>query len=344
MMGQDKLSPEEIVRVDPRRVYELYDHWPADVEDALKIQVDVPRKKYNRVIYLAVGGSATAGDIISDWFLSSGGVEVSVYRGNLPRVSLEDALVIVCSTSGDTEETLEMARTVSERHPDMVAISSGGKLKEMAIKEGIVHVGIRLSKAPRFTLPYSLFAAVATLRSASLLEGIEWELDETVSNLKRTSSEIGTTVPTRENASKRIAEVAARGEPCIYATSVTRSVARRFKTSLNENAKMHATYNTSPDVMHNEVEEWEVPDSRLQPIFLQRAGDPASEVRSREAFVGILEKKGVKVGRVQAKGKGNLSQLMNLCYTLDVASYYTGVLRGVDIFPIRLIEDLKRTR
>lgn len=150
MVGQDKLSSEEIVRADPRRVYELYDHWPSDVEDALKIQVDVPRKKYERVIYLAVGGSATAGDIISDWFLSSGGIEISVFRGNLPKVSLENALVIVCSTSGDTEETIQMARTLVVKHPDMVAISAGGRLKELAEKEGIVHVGIRLRR-PRGT-------------------------------------------------------------------------------------------------------------------------------------------------------------------------------------------------
>ena len=344
MVGQDKLSSEEIVRVDPRRIYELYDRWPSDVEDALKIQVEVPRKKYERVIYLAVGGSATAGDIISDWFLSSGGIEVSVFRGNLPKVSLENALVIFCSTSGDTEETLQMARTVVRKHPDMVAISAGGKLKELAEKEGIVHVGIRLSKAPRYTLPYSLFAAVATLRSASLLDGIEWELGETVSNLKRTSRDIERAVPTGRNASKQIAGIAARGEPCIFATSVTRSVARRFKTCLNENAKMHATYNSAPDFLHNEVEEWEQPDGRLQPIFIQREGDPAAQVKSREAFIRILEKKGVEVGRVLGKGKGNLSQLMNLCYTLDVASYYTGLLRGVDPFPIRLIDELKRSR
>jgi glucose/mannose-6-phosphate isomerase len=344
MMDEEKLSPKEIIRVDRGRIYDLYESWPANVEDALRTRVEIARKKYERVIYLAVGGSATAGDIISDWFLSSGGVEVSVYRGNVPKMNLEKALVIVCSTSGDTVETLQMASKMSKRHPDMVAISAGGRLKELAEEEGMVHVKIQLSKAPRYTLPYSLFATVAVLKSASLLDGIEWELQETVSTLKKTFQGIGSNVPTEKNVSKQIAEVASKGQPCIYASSVTKSVARRFKTCLNENAKMHATFDSSPDFLHNEVEAWEEPERRLRPIFLQRAGDPDLETRSIEAFIAILKRKGVKTNKVRGTGEGNLSQLMSLCYTLDVASYYTAILREVDPFSISLIDELKKTR
>jgi hypothetical protein len=138
--------------------------------------------------------------------------------------------------------------------------------------------------------------------------------------------------------------VASKGEPCIYATSVTKSVAKRFKTCLNENAKMHATFESAPDFLHNEVEAWELPDRRLHPIFLQRKNDPALETRSLEAFVDILTRRGVKTKKVLATGAGNLAQLMSLCYTLDVASYYTGILRGVDPFGIGLIDTLKKAR
>ncbi len=340
----DKLSPEEVVRVEPRRVFELYEGWPANVEDALKTVVDVRQRPYDRVIYLAVGGSATAGDIISDWFLSSGRVEVSVYRGNLPKVHLENALVVVCSTSGDTEETLQMWRGVMGSHPDTVAISAGGRLREMAESEGVPHVAIKLTKAPRFSLPYSLFASVAVLRSASLLEGIEWEVDETVATMKSTWERIGVKVPTVENPSKLLASEVSDTEPCVYATSVTKSVARRFKNSLNENAKMRASFAAAPDFLHNEVEAWEFPDARERPVILGRPGDPRSETRSLEAFGLMLARRGVRETRVSASGNGNLAELMNLCYTLDVASYYAAILRGVEPFGIGLIDELKKTR
>ena len=344
MEEEEKLSPQEIAKVDPRRIDELYEKWPANVEEALKTQVQIGRKKYDRVVYLAVGGSATAGDIVSDWFLSSGGVEVSVFTGNVPKMNLGNTLVIVCSTSGDTEETLKMAETIGKNRPDMVAISAGGKLKEVSEREGIVHVKIRLSEAPRYTLPYSLFASVAALRSASLLDGMEWELAETVETLKRTREMIASRVPIADNVSKQIASVLSKGEPCIFASSVTKSVARRFKTCLNENAKMHATFDSAPDFLHNEVEAWEEPDKRLRPIFLRRASEPPFETRSLNAFIAILEKKGVKTSHAAGSGKGNLSQLMSLCYILDMASYYTAILRGVDPFGIGLIDELKRAK
>lgn len=343
-MEEDKLSPREILSADPRRVFELYDGWPADVEDALATPVDVPKKRYERVVYLAVGGSATAGDIISDWFLSSARVEVSVFRGNLPRVDLGKALVIVCSTSGETEETLQMCRQAIALHPDIVSISAGGRLKELAEREGVPHVPIKLVKAPRFTLPYSLFASVAVLRAASLLEGIEWELQETVDGMKSTRREIGIDVPTATNPSKRVALELGGTEPCVYSSSLTRSVARRFKNSLNENAKMRASFASAPDFLHNEVEAWEVPQPNLRPVILGREGDPPSETRSLSAFSSMLAARGVAQTSVMARGRGNLPQLMNLCYTLDVASYYAAIVMGVEPFGIGLIEDLKKTR
>ena len=344
MNRPETLSPQEIVRRDPKKVYELYDRWPAGAREALGSHVDLAEKNYARVVYLAVGGSATAGDIISDWFLSCGGVEVTVFRGSVPKMRLEGCLVIVCSTSGDTAETLAMAKELMPGHPQMVAISAGGKLKELADKEGIPHLLIGLNKAPRFTLPYSLFASIATLRTAGLLKGVDSEPEETVDQLRGTAEAININAPAETNVSKRVAMAAVSGEPCIYASSVTKSVAWRFKNSLNENAKMHATFAASPDFLHNEVEAWRIRDARFHPMILQRPGDPASETSSLEAFSRVLRQGGVEPTRVSSTGKGNLAQLMELCYSLDVASYYAGVLRGVEPFGIELIEDLKRAR
>src|SRR5580658_9224758 len=186
MLVEEKLLRENIAKSDPKKVYRLYESWPANAEETLKKSLEITPKKYTRVLYLAVGGSATAGDIISDWFLTSGGVEVSVFRGYLPKMNLEDTLVLVCSTSGDTEETVRLARIISEKHVDTVTISAGGKLMELAQSKGIPHVEIKMIESPRYTLPYSLFASIAVLRSVSLLEGFEWELDEAITNLKRT--------------------------------------------------------------------------------------------------------------------------------------------------------------
>jgi glucose/mannose-6-phosphate isomerase len=341
---QDPLSPREIKKVDGRKLYELYESWPARAEESLRTKVELKPRKYGRVVFLAVGGSATSGDIISDWFLSSGGAEVSVFRGYLPKMRLDDSLVVVCSTSGDTEETLRMANMVIEKNPDMVAISAGGKLMEFAESRGIEHVKIKMAEMPRFSLPHSLFASIAVLRSASLLEGFEWELDEAMANFRETGLSIAGGVPTSRNPAKSIASEMADSVPSIYAASVSKSVAARFKNSLNENAKMHAYFDYAPDLFHNEVEAWQVQDERQQPIFLRRHNEPPFESKSLDIFYNLLAGRGVKTHRADAIGRGNLSQLITLCYTLDVASYYVAILRGVNPYPIDLIGELKTSR
>jgi glucose/mannose-6-phosphate isomerase len=344
MSAEEKLLRENIAKSDPKKIYQLFESWPANAEATLKKSPAMTPKNYDRVVYLAVGGSATAGDIISDWFLSSGKVEVSVFRGSLPKVRLENTLVIICSTSGDTVETLRMAETIGRRHPDVVTISHNGKLKELADREGMMHVEIELAEAPRFSLPFSLFASIAVLRSAGLLDGIEWELEDAISTLKKVTSAVDPASPVARNVSKQVALAIDSKQPCIYASSVTKSVARRFKNSLNENAKMHALFDSAPDIFHNEVEAWEVDALRRQPIMLRRERDPPFEAKALEAFSAILRTRKVESTWVDATGEGNLAQLMSLCYTLDLASYYTALLNGIEPFEIRLIDDLKKSR
>src|SRR5215472_1482602 len=103
-MPQDRLSPQALAAADPKNIYRIYEAWPRFAEQEASISVEVPSGHYDRVLYVANGGSASAGDIIADWFLASGGVEVSVFKGYLPKVNLSRAFVLVCSTSGSTEE------------------------------------------------------------------------------------------------------------------------------------------------------------------------------------------------------------------------------------------------
>jgi glucose/mannose-6-phosphate isomerase len=237
-----------------------------------------------------------------------------------------------------------MADTVRAHRSDVVTISHNGKLKELAEREGMMHVEISLAKAPRFSLPFSLFASIAVLRSAGLLEGIEWELDDATSTLKKLAGVIGIASPIAGNRSKQVAQTIGKKEPCIYASSVTKSVARRFKNSMNENAKMHARFDSAPDIFHNEVEAWAGDESRQQPILLRREKDPLFESTALDAFSALLESRNAGPIRVDATGEGSLSQLMSLCYTLDYASYYTALLNDVEPFEIALIDGLKKSR
>jgi len=344
-MPQDPLSPQAIARSDPRNVYRVFEAWPGFAEQEASISVEIGgTRHFDRVIYVANGGSASAGDIIADWFLASGGVEVSVFKGYLPKVNLSRTFVLVCSTSGSTEETILLMRRLAEKKASMVAISSGGKLQHLAIELKVPHITIPIEIAPRYSLPHVLFAALSALRSASVVGEKKWrEVKEAIESMKKVAVSISAASPTSQNPSKQIANLVAPSGtlPKIYGSSVTKAVAERFKGCLNENAKMNAQWASAPELFHNEVESWETPERKTVPIFLRHTAEPKYERVRMDSFVDILGMKGIRSLEIWGKGKGNLAQLVTLDYTVDFATYYAAIVRGVDPLNIKLIDRLK---
>jgi len=345
-MPLDPLSPQAIARADPKNIYRVYEAWPRFAEQESSLNVEVPSRHFDRVVYVANGGSASAGDIIADWFLASGGVEVSVFKGYLPKINLSRTFVLVCSTSGSTEETIILMRRLAAKKATMVAISSGGKLQQLAMELKVPHITIPIEMAPRYSLPHVLFAAIAALKSAGLVGEKKWrEVKEAIDCMRKISPSLASNSSSSQNPSKQIAQLfAASGTmPKIYGSSVTKAVAERFKTCLNENAKINAAWDSGPELFHNEVESWETPERKMVPIFLRHTAEPKYERIRMDAFVDILGMKGIRCVEVKGKGKGNLAQLVTLDYIVDFSTYYAAIIRGVDPSSIKLIDRLKST-
>ncbi len=345
-MPQDPLSPQAIARADPKNIYRVYEAWPRFAEQESSLSLEAGSRHFDRVIYVANGGSASAGDIIADWFLASGGVEVSVFKGFLPKVNLARAFVLVCSTSGSTEETILLMRKLAAKKAAMVAISSGGRLQHLAMELRVPHVTIPIEMAPRYSLPHVLFAAIAALKSASLVGEKKWrEVKEAVDCMKKVSVSLSSSSPSSQNPAKQLAQLLAPSGtfPKIYGSSVTKAVAERFKGCLNENAKMNAAWASAPELFHNEVESWEIPERKMVPIFLRHTAEPKYEKMRLDSFIDILGMKGIRSLEIWGKGKGNLAQLVTLDYQVDFATYYAAIIRGVDPVGIKLIDRLKST-
>lgn len=188
----------------------MYEAWPRFAEQEASLKVEIAPRHFDRVIYVANGGSASAGDIIADWFLASGGAEVSVFKGYLPKVNLSRTFVLVCSTSGSTEETILLMRRLAARKANMVAISSGGKLQELAMELKVTHITIPIEMAPRYSLPHVLFAAIAHLRSAGLVGEKRWgEVREAIESMKKVAPSLSSNSPTSQNPAKQCAQLVA---------------------------------------------------------------------------------------------------------------------------------------
>jgi glucose/mannose-6-phosphate isomerase len=340
-MSAEEIDVERVHEVDTQKVFKTYESWPAFAEYASRLEVDLPKRSYSRLLFLGLGGSAAAGDILADWMAHEGLKELSVFKGFLPNLNFDGTLAIACSASGATRETVQMAKEAYDRGAQVVTISSGNDLSSLAEERRLPHITVPLEKAPRFSLPYLLYASLAVLRTASVLGDHAGEIGESIVELRATQKNIGLSAEANKNASRILARIICEAFPKIYGSSLTRGVALRFKNALNENAKMHACADSTPDMLHNEVESWGQGSKGCQAIFARHSEEPEIERKGIDMMIATLKEKGIDVTQVTGQGKGTLAELLSLLYITDFASYYAAIRLGVDPYPTLLIKRIK---
>lgn len=337
----DPFSPARVDKIDGRGVHATYEDWPSLAREGFRVKVELSRRLVKKAFVLGMGGSASGGDIIGGWATDRQGVEIAVFKGALPMADMSDSIALACSASGQTEETIRMMQTAVERHATVLSISGGGKLKEISAKLGIPHIDMPKAVAPRYMLPFIVFATLAVV-SVGLGLNSESEAEDAFSAMESEWAEIRLASPAPKNKAKALALMLLRKTPAIYGAPVTSGVGIRFKNVLNENSKKHALFDPFPDAFHNDIEAWEDPRTEFLPIFLRHTSEiERDRVRADQMF-SMLSKSGKSPIQVRGRGKSSLAQLMSMVYRLDMTSYYAAIALGRDPFPTRLIDTLKK--
>jgi glucose/mannose-6-phosphate isomerase len=131
--------------------------------------------------------------------------------------------------------------------------------------------------------------------------------------------------------------------PVVYGARATVPAAARWKTQLNENAKLAAFSSELPEASHNEICGWldGRPGAPLAALFLEDR-DQHERVRRRiDAMAREIGEGGAPVARIESRGESRVERLLSLVLLGDLASVYLAVLRGVDPTPVEPIERLK---
>jgi glucose/mannose-6-phosphate isomerase len=289
-----------------------------------------------------MGGSAAGGDLLAA--VNREPVPIIVHRGyDVPAAVGPGALVIASSYSGDTAETLSAFTRAVDAGAATCAVTSGGQLAELAARHGASLVRLPPGFMPRFALGYLFFPLLGLLASAGLQAVPAAEVDEAVAVVARMSRFLGPASPPEANEARRLAAELDDRVPVIYGGQAAAVAAYRWKTDLEENAKRFAVAGALPEMNHNELEGWRPPDARrLHAIFLRCAGEHV-ELSAR---FGILRRMlaGVAGGISETWGQGGseLARLLSLIYLGQWTSYYAAVRRGVDPWPIAMLEEFKR--
>jgi glucose/mannose-6-phosphate isomerase len=300
---------------------------------------------YSEVLFAGMGGSGIAGDYAGA-IAHARGTRVAVHKGYGPippwaiRVR---PLVIAASYSGNTEETLDLVTSASESGLTVATITTGGRLAELTAANRWATITVPTGLQPRAAAGYMVGASVRLLEASGSIDDQRLALTETT-GLVESMLEEGS--PAWEQATT-ISERLAGRIPIIYGGGpVSAVVAQRWKTQINENAKVPAWYSLLPELDHNEITGWEtLPDTTREHLGIVVLADERDHerVRKRVAFTRSLTEEAVPwVGEVASSGSSTLARLMSLTVVGDLVSWMLAERLGVDPVPVATIEKLKK--
>ena len=302
-----------------------------------------------QVVICGMGGSAIGGDLLAGLMNAQGSVSVLVNRGyDLPYwARQDDTLVIASSFSGNTEETIAGYEDTVERGLPALAITTGGKLAQMAHSNpGHILWQFDHKAQPRAAIGWSLGMLLALAHRLDWLPNLETDVAATVNAMKAHRTTYGFDTPAATNPAKRQAGQFMERMPVIFGSGAFEIVARRWKTQLNENSKIWAMYEPMPEANHNNVVGIEYPDfllSKLVTVFIrsERFDHPRVKLRYDLTAQLYLEN-GIGIDTFNAEGSCMLSQMMHAIQFGDYVSFYAAIAQGADPTAIAPINWLKQ--
>ncbi|HET6997513.1 MAG TPA: SIS domain-containing protein, partial [Solirubrobacterales bacterium] len=229
------------------------------------------------VMVCGMGGSAIGGDLAAAALGDRLTRPMLTIRGyELPSWATPDWTVLCSSYSGNTEETLACFEAAEVLGARRIVASTGGQLVDGAREASLPVIGLPGIFQPRAAVAYMFTVAAEVAALAGAGPRIHAEIDAAAAFLEGE----------REALQARAGAIAVQLEgkfPVVYGADLSTPVARRWKTQVNENAKIPAFYSELPEADHNEIEGWDgaAEAGRMSAIFLE---DRDQHPRVRQRF------------------------------------------------------------
>jgi len=297
-----------------------------------------------RIYVCGMGGSAIGGDFLRAFAETEGRTPVEVVRDyRLPLAAGPESFAFFVSYSGGTEETLSAWEDASRRGVPRAAVTSGGRLAELAAGEGVPCVRIPGGAPPRSALGWTAVPLFAACGRGGLLPVRGEDLEEAAAACEEVIAAHGPGV--KEDPLREWAESCADGMAFLYApASPYGPCALRWQNQINENAKALAHVALLPEQNHNEIVGWESGSAavRLARVaFLAGEAAPPRVRRRMEIVQEVVRGAGAVTARFEPRGRGLLARLLSLAVMGDLASLHLAAARGVDPTPVASIDRLK---
>ena len=306
------------------------------VEIGAKAKLNGPKQSVKNILITGLGGSGIGGTIAAEIVFNECPVPITVNKDYfIPSFVNEETLVIVCSYSGNTEETILAFETALKKNAMIACVTSGGKIGVIAKEKNIDTILIPGGMPPRACLGYSLVQLFYILNKYGMIGGeFKNHFTNCISLLEKEKNNI-------------ISEAETLGDffsgkiPIIYAVDGYNGVATRFRQQINENSKMLCWHNILPEMNHNELVGWASKNENLAVIILRNKTDFSRTQTRLEISSEVFKKYTPHVKELWSKGDSHIEKALYLIHLTDYVSVILAEKKKIDAMEVNIINHLK---
>jgi glucose/mannose-6-phosphate isomerase len=338
----------DVKKIDKSNFKQFILDSPSQFETGMSLARDIKVPgNFKNVIVSGMGGSALPANLLRIYCnnlfktnLKYKPFEIYINRYyTLPQQGYSsDALNIISSYSGNTEETVSSLEQAHVNNLHFIGMSSGGKIEELCKKYGASHIKLPVpypNFQPRMGTGYFFGAMLQILIDQGLIPDVS---DEIFSLAKKLNKQMGDF----EKKGIELARKLKGKTPVIYASPNYKPVAMVWKIKINENAKTPAFWNFFPEANHNEMVGFTNPQAKFFIIMLKDPQDHQKNQLRYNPTARLLKEKGVESEILNMEGENILSKIFSCISIADWTSYYLALEYGQDPTPVDMVEKLKK--
>lgn len=337
MENKNKLDKSNLRQV----ILDFPDQFKVGFELAKNIKI---AGDFKSICVSGMGGSSLPADMLEVYigylakkYSGNKNVEVIINRTySLPSKAYDNCLNIFISYSGNTEETLSALNEAIEKKLPLIGIANGGKLKEICLEKNIPFIEAPAVSQPRYALGYFLSILLQILANHNLVENSFEEISDSIEKLKKDTAEL-------EEKGKKLAEKIKNKTLIIHTTDTMKVVGRIWKIKINENACTPCFYNYYPELNHNEMVGYTLPQAEFYLLALRDPKDNPRITQRMELTSELLKKKGIETDIVDVPNNENFFlKIFSSLALADWMSYYLALEYGQDPTPVDMVEEFKK--
>jgi len=309
----------------------------SDFQISKKISI---RNSFSNIIFCGMGGSALSSSLIIS-LSKTLQVKIPLYLHQdyrLPHWVNKNSLIICISYSGNTEETISAYNEAIKNKLQVIAISTGGKLKKLALENKKPFIEIPFKNIqPRFSIWFQLMILLKIFNNFGIIK--KFYINELLNASKNLDIKI------LKNQAENLAKKIKNKILLIYGSVENNGILKIWKANFNENAKIPIFYNVFPEINHNEIaflENKNINKIYFCSLFFQ-LGNESSQIKKRINLTQqIFKNFGIKTLYLNLEKSNLFESIFSSIILGELTSIYLAKIYNINPEKIEIIEKFKK--